>query len=125
MTISSSSAAEETLKMKIWKGFFIVFLLISGSFFYFNHDENNTYILKTIELKGFVKEGDTIFKMNCVGWHRITAGGLVRPDLYLITLPLNDKEIIKQVFEGVAPPMPSFKIYPLNMSNLLTYFHSL
>ena len=100
-------------------------LLISGSFFYFNHEENNTYILKTLELNGSVKEGDTLFKMNCVGCHGITARGLVGPDLHSITLRLNDSEIIKQVIEGVTPPMPSFEIDPQNMSNLLTYLHSL
>ena len=100
-------------------------LLISGSFFYFNHEENNTYILKTLELKGSVKEGDTLFKMNCVGCHGITARGLVGPDLHSITLRLNDSEIIKQVVEGVTPPMPSFEIDPQNMSNLLSYLHSL
>ena len=127
MTTSSSSAAEKTLKMKIWKRFFIVFviLLISGFLFYFNYEENNTYILKTLELKGSVKEGDTLFKMNCVGCHGITARGLVGPDLHSITLRLNDIEIIKQVIEGVTPPMPSFEIDPQNMSNLLTYLHSL
>ena len=127
MTTSSSSAAEKTLKTKILKRFFIVcvILLISGSFFYFNHEENNTYILKTLELNGSVKEGDTLFKMNCVGCHGITARGLVGPDLHSITLRLNDSEIIKQVIEGVTPPMPSFEIDPQNMSNLLTYLHSL
>ena len=127
MTTSSSSAAEKTLKMKIWKRFFIVLviLLISGFLFYFNYEENNTYILKTLELKGSVKEGDTLFKMNCVGCHGITARGLVGPDLHSITLRLNDTEIIKQVIEGVTPPMPSFEIDPQNMSNLLTYLHSL
>jgi mono/diheme cytochrome c family protein len=127
VTTSSSSAAEKTLKTKIWKRVFIVFmiLLISGSFFYFNHEENNTYILKTLELKGSVKEGDTLFKMNCVGCHGITARGLVGPDLHSITMRLNDAEIIKQVIEGVTPPMPSFEIDPQNMSNLLTYLHSL
>ena len=127
MTTSSSSAAEKTLKMKIWKRFFIVFviLLISGFLFYFNYEENNTYILKTLELKGSVKEGDTLFKMNCVGCHGITARGLVGPDLHSITRRLNDTEIIKQVIEGVTPPMPSFEIDPQNMSNLLTYLHSL
>ena len=99
--------------------------LISGSFFYFNHEENNTYILKTLELNGSVKEGDTLFKMNCVGCHGITARGLVGPDLHSITLRLNDSEIIKQVIEGVTPPMPSFEIDPQNMSNLLSYLHSL
>ena len=102
-----------------------VILLISGSFFYFNHEENNTYILKTLELNGSVKEGDTLFKMNCVGCHGITARGLVGPDLHSITRRLNDTEIIKQVIEGVTPPMPSFEIDPQNMSNLLTYLHSL
>ena len=127
MTTSSSSAAEKTLKTKIWKRVFTVFLilLISGSFFYFNHEENNTYILKTLELNGSLKEGDTLFKMNCVGCHGITARGLVGPDLHSITLRLNDPEIIKQVIEGVTPPMPSFEIDPQNMSNLLTYLHSL
>ena len=127
MTTSSSSAAEKTLKMKFWKCLIIVgvILLISSSFFYFNHEENNTYILKTLELKGSVKEGDTLFKMNCVGCHGITARGLVGPDLHSITLRLNDTEIIKQVIEGVTPPMPSFEIDPQNMSNLLTYLHSL
>ena len=127
MTTSSSSAAEKTLKTKIWKRFFIVFviLLIFGSYFYFNHEENNTYILKTLELNGSVKEGDTLFKMNCVGCHGITARGLVGPDLHSITMRLNDAEIIKQVIEGVTPPMPSFEIDPQNMSNLLTYLHSL
>ena len=127
VTISSSSAAEKTLKMKILKRFFIVFviLLISGFLFYFNYEENNTYILKTLELKGSVKEGDTLFKMNCVGCHGITARGLVGPDLHSITRRLNDTEIIKQIIEGVTPPMPSFEIDPQNMSNLLTYLHSL
>ena len=127
MTISSSSAAEKNLKMKVWKRFFIVIviLLISGFLFYLNYEENNTYILKTLELKGSVKEGDTLFKMNCVGCHGITARGLVGPDLHSITRRLNDKEIIKQVIKGVTPPMPSFEIDPQNMSNLLTYLHSL
>ena len=127
MTTSSSSAAEKTLKMKIWKRFFIFFgmFVISCFLFYFNYEENNTYILKTLELNGSVKEGDTLFKMNWVGCHGITARGLVGPDLHSITRRLNDTEIIKQVIEGVTPPMPSFEIDPQNMSNLLTYLHSL
>ena len=127
MTTSSSSAAEKKIIKNLWKKLLIVFIvfLVCGSLFYLNKDENNSYILKTLELSGSIKEGDTLFKMNCVGCHGITARGLVGPDLHSITNRLNDKAIIKQVIEGLTPPMPSFEIDPQNMSNLLIYLHSL
>ena len=127
MTTSSSSAKQKDSSIKLWKSFFIVFLilLICGVFFNLFQEENNTYILKTLELNGSVNEGDTLFKMNCVGCHGITARGLVGPDLHSITQRLTDTEIIKQVIEGLTPPMPSFEIDPQKMSNLLTYLHSL
>ena len=127
MTTSSSTAAEKNLIIKFLKQYFIIFVifLICIILFYFNYEENNTYILKTLELSGSVNKGDTLFKMNCVGCHGITARGLVGPDLHLITQRLNDKQIIKQVIEGLTPPMPSFEIDPQNMSNLLAYLHSL
>ena len=104
MTTSSSSAAEKKLIHNLWKQFFIVFaiILIFGIFLYLNKDENNTYIIKTLELSGSIKEGDTLFKMNCVGCHGITARGLVGPDLHSITHRLNDSAIIKQVIEAVS-----------------------
>ena len=127
MTTSSSSAVEKNLIIRFWKQCFIVFvsLLICGVIFFLNQEKNNTYIVKVLELKGSVKEGDTLFKMNCVGCHGITARGFVGPDLHSITQSLNDRKIIKQVTEGLTPPMPSFEIDPQNMSNLLTYLHNL
>ena len=127
MTTSSSSAAENNLIKNLWKKCLIVFviLIICCAILYLNKDDNNSYILKTLELSGSVQEGDNLFKMNCVGCHGITARGLVGPDLHSITDRLNDTAIIKQVIEGLTPPMPSFEIDPQNMSNLLTYLHSL
>ena len=127
MTISSSSAAEKFLKLKFWKKFLIIFLIffIFAAIFYLNYEESNSFIIKTLEVKGSINEGIALFKLNCVGCHGITARGLVGPDLHSITERLNDKEIIKQVVEGLTPPMPSFDIDPQNMSNLLTYLHSL
>ena len=127
MTTSSSSAAEKNLKREIFFKILFVFVIffISFTIFFLNHDENNKYIIKTLELEGSVNKGDTLFKINCVGCHGITARGLVGPDLHSITHRLNDKEIIKQVTGGLTPPMPSFKIDPQNMSNLLKYLHSL
>ena len=127
MSTSSSSAAEKDFKREFLKKTFIVFsvLLICFSIFFLNHNENNNYIIETLELNGSAKEGYSLFKVNCVGCHGITARGLVGPDLHSITQRLNDKEIIKQVTGGLTPPMPSFEIDPVNMSNLLKYLHSL
>ncbi len=127
MTTSSSSAAEKKMKLEIWKKVFIVLLVAFIIFvlIYLNNHETNQYILKTLELEGSVKDGNALFKTNCVGCHGITARGLVGPDLHSITQSFNDKEIIKQVTGGLTPPMPSFDIDPQNMANLLKYLHSL
>ena len=127
MSTSSSSAAERDHKREFLKKIFIVFvvLFICFSIFFFNYHEENKYIIETLQINGSAKEGDALFKTNCVGCHGITARGLVGPDLHSITKRLNDKEIIKQVTGGLTPPMPSFEIDPENMSNLLKYLHSL
>jgi len=128
VSTSSSSAAERDYKREFFKKFSIVFFVLFTSFLIFflnHHDENNKYIIETLELNGSAEEGDALFKINCVGCHGITARGLVGPDLHSITKRLNDKEIIKQVTGGLTPPMPSFEIDPVNMSNLLKYLHGL
>ena len=127
MSTSSSSAAERDFKKEFFKMLFIVFVLLISCFsiFFMNHNENNKYIIKTLELNGSTEKGDALFKINCVGCHGITARGLVGPDLHSVTQRLSDKEIIKQVTGGLTPPMPSFEIDPVNMSNLLKYLHSL
>ena len=113
--------------IEVLKKIFIFFVVLFIGFvsFYFNHHEKNQYLLKTLALNGSVKEGDALFKINCVGCHGIAARGLVGPDLNSITKRLSDKQIIKQVTGGLTPPMPSFEIDPQNMSNLLKYLHSL
>ena len=126
MSTSSSSAAERDFKREFLKLFiFFVVLFICFFIFFAIQHENNKYIIETLELNGSAEEGDALFKINCVGCHGITARGLVGPDLHSITKRLNDKEIIKQVTGGLTPPMPSFEIDPVNMSNLLKYLHSL
>ena len=127
MSTSSSSAAERGSKREYSKILFIfvVVLFIFFLIFFVKHHENNKYIIETLELNGSAEEGDALFKINCVGCHGIAARGLVGPDLHSITKRLNDKEIIKQVTGGLTPPMPSFEIDPVNMSNLLKYLHSL
>ena len=127
MSTSSSSAAEIGLKRKFLNKFFFVFviLLICFSIFLLSHNEKNKFIIETLEINGSAEKGDSLFKVNCVGCHGITARGLVGPDLHSITQRLNDKEIIKQVTGGLTPPMPSFDIDSANMSNLLKYLHTL
>ena len=127
MSTSSSTAAERDFKRDLLKNIFVVLgvLLICFSIFFIKYNDNNEYIIETLGHNGSAEEGDALFKMNCVGCHGITARGLVGPDLHSITQRLNDKEIIKQVTGGLTPPMPSFEIDPVNMSNLLKYLHSL
>ena len=127
MSTSSSSAAERDFKKEFLRIFFTVFIVLLSCFtiYFVNHNENNQYIIKTLEHNGSADEGDALFKINCVGCHGITARGLVGPDLHSVTKRLNDKDIIKQVTGGLTPPMPSFEIDPVNMSNLLEYLHSL
>ena len=127
MSTSSSSAAERDFKKEFLRIFFTVFIVLLSCFtiYFVNHNENNQYIIKTLEHNGSADEGDALFKINCVGCHGITARGLVGPDLHSVTQRLNDKDIIKQVTGGLTPPMPSFEIDPVNMSNLLEYLHSL
>ena len=127
MSTSSSTAAERDFKREFLKIVFVVFgiLLICFSIIVVKHHENNKYIIETLELHGSTEDGDALFKINCVGCHGITARGLDGPDLHSITQRLDDKEIIKQVTGGLTPPMPSFEIDPVNVSNLLKYLHSL
>ena len=127
MSTSSSSASKRDLKRYYLRIIFIAFLvlLIGFSIFFVMHHGNNKYVVETLELNGSAEKGDALFKINCVGCHGITARGLVGPDLHSITQRLNDKEIIKQDTGGITPPMPSFEIDPVNMSNLLKYLHSL
>ena len=126
MSTSSSSAAERDFKRESLKFIIIIILfLLCFSIFFVSHHDNNKYVVETLKLNGSAEEGNALFKINCVGCHGITARGLVGPDLHSITQRLNDKEIIKQVTGGLTPPMPSFEIDPVNMSNLLKYLHSL
>jgi len=54
VSTSSSSAAERDLKREFLKIVFIVFgvLLICFSIFFVNHNEDNKYIIETLELNG-------------------------------------------------------------------------
>ena len=69
MSTSSSTAAERDLKREFLKIVLFLFgvLLICFSIFFVNHQENNKYIIETLELKGSAEEGDALFKINCLG----------------------------------------------------------
>ncbi len=98
--------------------FIILFLLV--------HQTNqDPYIQKTLELSGSVENGSRLYRMNCVGCHGITAQGLVGPELSKVTEELSDQTIIKQVINGLTPPMPSFEMEPQSMADILSYLHSL
>ena len=127
MTSSSSSAVEKDYsKESLIKGILIIaIILISLALLFLASYGDSEYTRKTLKLEGSLTTGDGLFKMNCVGCHGITARGLVGPDLHGVSERLSDSQIIKQVTKGLTPPMPSFEIEPQNMSDLLTYLHTL
>ena len=87
--------------------------------------KTDPFTYETLELKGDISSGSSLFKINCVGCHGISAQGLVGPDLNDVTEKLDDKEIINQIIKGRTPPMPSFEIEAKAMADLLSYMHSL
>ena len=68
MSTSSSSAAERDFKKEFLRIFFTVFIVLLSCFtiYFVNHNENNQYIIKTLEHNGSADEGDALFKINCV-----------------------------------------------------------
>ncbi len=87
--------------------------------------QTDPYIKATLSLNGSSEKGEQLFRMNCVGCHGINAQGLVGPNLNDITYRLSDKQIIKQVVNGLTPPMPSFEMEPQAMADLLAHLNSL
>ena len=83
------------------------------------------YIKTTLNTKGSIEKGNSLFRMNCVGCHGISAQGLLGPDLHEVSYHLSDKKIINQVIQGRTPPMPSFQMEPEKMADLLAYLNSL
>ena len=127
MTSSSSSAVEKNnSKEYLTKGILLIaIILISSVFLFLSNYRDSEYTRKTLKLEGSLSTGVGLFKMNCVGCHGITARGLVGPDLHAVTERLSASQIITQVTKGLTPPMPSFEIEPQNMSDLLTYLHTI
>ena len=64
MSTSSSTAAERDFKRGFLKIVLVVFgiLLICFSIFFVNHNENNKYIIETLELNGSAEEGDALLR---------------------------------------------------------------
>ncbi len=96
----------------------ILFWLISSA-------RVDPFIQDSMRLIGSDEKGSSLFRMNCVGCHGISAQGLVGPSLNGVTNDLSDQKIINQVTKGLTPPMPSFEMDSQSMADLLAYLHSL
>ncbi len=107
------------------------FLLISSIacllvfFLLIHHAKQDSYTKETLSLAGSIENGAQLFRMNCVGCHGISAQGLVGPELSKVTEEINDSQIIRQIVNGLTPPMPSFEMDSQSMADLLAYLHSL
>jgi len=112
------------------KGFIALLLLsliccLAILFWFISASHIDPFSQASKNLKGSTERGASLFRMNCVGCHGISAQGLVGPDLHGVTSRHNDKKIINQIIKGLTPPMPSFEMDPQSMADLLSYLHSL
>tara|TARA_Y100001968_G_scaffold333661_1_gene398128 strand:+ start:63933 stop:64322 length:390 start_codon:yes stop_codon:yes gene_type:complete len=124
---SSTAVVNSFLKGGMSKFLLPVFIILSITVlvWLWIPSQASPYIKTTLNTKGSIEKGNSLFRMNCVGCHGISAQGLVGPDLNDATKELSDVKIIKQVTQGLTPPMPSFEIDSQSMSDLLAYMHSL
>ena len=126
-TPSSKALINKDQKISSWR----IFLLSTATFtllillWIMGDLKQDTFITKTLAIRGDALSGSKLFKINCVGCHGISAQGFVGPDLHEATQDMSDKKIINQVIRGLTPPMPSFEIEPQSMADLLEYMHSL
>ena len=124
---SSNGAVSKEIVPKELK-FFLLASSIACLLVFFllvHQTKQDPFIKESMNLSGSVENGSQLFRMNCVGCHGISAQGLVGPELSKVTEELNDYQIIKQVVNGLTPPMPSFKMDSQSMADLLSYLHSL
>lgn len=124
---SSTAAVSSFLKGNLTKFLLAIFAIVClGSFVWIVEPfQQDPYLNSTLNAIGSIEKGSRLFRMNCVSCHGISAQGLVGPELNQTTTQLSDKKIIKQVTQGLTPPMPSFEIDSQSMADLLAYMHSL
>ena len=126
---TSSSKALINQNQKISSGRIIILSIITSIvvllLWTVGNLKQDPFIKETLSIQGKSSSGSKLFKINCVGCHGISGQGFVGPDLHEVTQELSDKKIINQVIRGLTPPMPSFKIEPQSMADLLEYMHSL
>ncbi len=124
---STSAVVKKENSIMITKiiSIFIVAASLAIILWLFGAFKTDPYVKATLDLQGSMGKGEKLFKINCVGCHGISAQGLLGPDLHDVSSNLSEKEIINQVMQGKTPPMPSFKMEPQKMADLLAYLKSL
>ena len=86
---------------------------------------SDPYVKATLNTQGSLDKGVQLFRINCAGCHGIDAQGLLGPNLHEVSSRLSDPQMIHQLIDGRTPPMPSFKMEPEQMADLLVYLHSI
>ena len=126
-TPSSKALIKQEQKISSWRIFLLSFVtvILLILFWKIGDFKQDPFITETLSIQGEALSGSKLFKINCVGCHGISAQGFVGPDLHDATKVMSDEKIIKQVIQGLTPPMPSFEIEPQSMADLLEYMHSL
>lgn len=115
-----------TTSSKLFFSLCLVLLAIALGFLgIYASQASDPYSQQVLILQGDPVRGHAIFQINCAGCHGLKAKGDVGPSLRDITHHKSDLRLIQQVISGQTPPMPKFQPQPQDMSDLLSYLHTL
>ena len=104
-------------------GLIVLAAIAIGGFSYYQGFD--PYIQNVLALDKNIERGQEIFEINCAGCHGIYATGYVGPSLEHLSDRRSDTKVIRQVIDGMTPPMPKFQPKPQDMADLLGYLKRL
>ena len=105
----------------------LILAIVASGFLgvYASQATTDPYTRDVLALVGDPVQGNAIFQINCAGCHGPEADGNVGPSLKAVTQRKSDSRLIQQVISGNTPPMPKFQPAPQEMTDLLSYLHTL
>jgi len=86
---------------------------------------SDPYVVAVLSISGDVRQGESLFELNCAACHGSGGTGRVGPSLIGVGERRSERFMILQVTGGNTPPMPQFQPDPQEMADLIEYLKTL